>query len=133
MTVHGLDGVDEISLSGTTVIVTRKNGHTIREEIIPEDLGLHKCSSEMVAGGDPEQNARITASILSGKLGRADPRVQIVAANAAAGLLLCEAVNDMKTGVEVALNTMEQGNALKVLRPLIELSGGDPKRLESMV
>jgi anthranilate phosphoribosyltransferase len=86
-----------------------------------------------VAGGDPEQNARITARILSGQLARADPRVQIVAANAAAGLFLCEAVSDMKTGVEVALNTMEEGNGLKVLRRLIELSGGNPKRLESMV
>ena len=132
MTVYGLDGVDEISLSGTTVIVTRQNGYTIREEIIPEDLGLHKCSSETVAGGDREQNARITARILSGKLGRADPRVQIVAANAAAGLFLCEAVRDMKTGVEVALNTMEEGNGLKVLRRLIEMSGGNPERLESM-
>jgi len=132
MTVYGLDGIDEISLTGKTLIVKQQNGKTVREEIVPEDLGLTKTTSEMLAGGDPEQNAQITARILSGHLGRDDPRVQIVAANAAAGLVLCEATEDMKTGVELALNAVENGKALRILRKLIELSGGNPERLEIM-
>src|SRR5213593_4235951 len=121
MTVYGLDGIDEISLTGKTLIVKQQNGKTVREEIVPEDLGLTKTTPEMLAGGDPEQNAQITARILSGHLGRDDPRVQIVAANAAAGLVLCEATEDMKTGVELALNAVENGKALRILRKLIEL------------
>ena len=132
MTVYGLDGIDEISLTGKTLIVKQQNGKTVREEIVPEDLGLTKTTPEMLAGGDPEQNAQITARILSGHLGRDDPRVQIVAANAAAGLVLCEATEDMKTGVELALNVVENGKALRILRKLIELSGGNPERLEIM-
>src|SRR5256886_7310280 len=132
MTVYGLDGIDEISLTGKTLIVKQQNGKTVREEIVPEDLGLTKTTPEMLAGGDPEQNAQITARILSGHLGRDDPRVQIVAANAAAGLVLCEATEDMKTGVELALNAVENGKALWILRKLIELSGGNPERLEIM-
>ncbi|OLD56570.1 anthranilate phosphoribosyltransferase [archaeon 13_1_40CM_2_52_13] len=132
MTVYGLDGIDEISLTGKTLIVKQQNGKTVREEIVPEDLGLTKTTPEMLAGGDPEQNAQITARILSGHLGRDDPRVQIVAANAAAGLVLCEATEDMKTGVELALNAVENGKALRILRKLIELSGGNPERLEIM-
>ena len=132
MTVYGLDGVDEISLTGKTVIVKQQNGKTVREEILPEDLGLNETTPEKVAGGDPEENARITARILSGHLGRDDPRVQIVAANAAAGLVLCEAAADMRTGVELALNAVESGKGLRILRQLVELSGGNPQRLEIM-
>src|SRR5256885_4720831 len=113
MTVYGVDGVDEISLTGKTVIVRHQNGKTVREEILPEDLGLNETTAEMLAGGDVEQNARLTARILSGHLGRDDPRVQIVAANAAAGLVLCEAAEDMRTGVELALNAVENGKGLR--------------------
>ena len=132
MTVYGVDGVDEISLTGKTVVVKQQNGKTIREEISPEDLGLNETTPETLAGGDPEQNARITARILSGHLGRDDPRVQIVAANAAAGLVLCEATKDTRTGVELALNVVESGRGLRILRQLVELSGGNPRRLEIM-
>jgi anthranilate phosphoribosyltransferase len=132
MTVYGVDGVDEISLTGKTVIVRQLNGKTVREVISPEDLGLNETTPEMLAGGDPEQNARLTARILSGHLERDDPRVQIVAANAAAGLVLCEATEDMRTGVELALNAVENGKGLRILRRLIELSGGNPERLEIM-
>src|SRR2546430_3085793 len=132
MTVYGVDGVDEISLTGKTVIMRHQNGKTVREEILPEDLGLNETTAEMLAGGDVEQNARLTARILSGQLGRDDPRVQIVAANAAAGLVLCEVAEDMRTGVELALNGVENGKGLQILRKLIELSGGNPERLEIM-
>src|SRR5438128_3048853 len=132
MTVYGLDGIDEISTTGKTVMVEQKNGTINRVDVVPEDLGLTKTTPEMLAGGDPEQNAQITARILSGHLGRNDPRVQIVAANAAAGLVLCEAAEDMRTGVELALNAVEDGKGLRILRQLIELSGGNPERLEIM-
>jgi anthranilate phosphoribosyltransferase len=132
MTVHGLDGVDEISLTGRTVTVQQRNGKTVREEVSPADLGLDETSPEKVAGGDPEQNARLTARILSGSLGRDDPRVQIVVANAAAGLVLCEAAPDFRRGVELAFNAVENGKGLTILRQLIELSGGNTERLESM-
>jgi anthranilate phosphoribosyltransferase len=132
MTVYGLDGVDEISLTGKTAIVRQQNGRTVREEISPEDLGLNKTTPEMLAGGDPEQNARLTARILSGHLKEDDPRVQIVEANAAAGLVLCEEAHDMRSGVELALNAVQDGKGFRILRQLIELSGGNPTRLESM-
>ena len=132
MTVHGLDGVDEISLTGKTAIVKQQNGRTVREEVSPEDLGLNRTTPETVAGGDPEQNARLTARILSGSLKRDDPRVQIVAANAAAGLVLCERARDMRSGVEMALKAVQNGEGLRILRQLIALSGGNIKRLENM-
>src|SRR5437879_5328510 len=49
MTVYGVDGVDEISLTGKTVIVKQQNGKTAREEILPEDVGLEETTAEMLA------------------------------------------------------------------------------------
>src|SRR5438445_13102073 len=47
MTVYGVDGVDEISLTGKTVIVKQQNGKTASEEILPEDLGIKETTAEM--------------------------------------------------------------------------------------
>src|SRR6058998_4197156 len=102
MTVYGLDGVDEISMTGKTIIVKRQNGRVFRDEVEPEDLGFKRSTAEEVAGSDPEENARITAKILSGHLGHNDPRVQMVLVNAAAGLVLCDEVETFREGVEIA-------------------------------
>src|SRR5207249_1040943 len=70
-----------------TIIVKRQNGRVFRDEVEPEDLGFKRSTAEEVSGSDPEENARLTAKILSGHLGRDDPRLQMVLANAAAGLV----------------------------------------------
>ncbi len=132
MTVYGLDGVDEISLTGTTAIVTVQNGNTTTEEIEPEDLGFEKARPDQVAGSDPEQNARLTSKILSGTMASNDPRVRMVVANAAAGLILCEKAKDFKEGIEIGLGVLRDGKAFKTLYDLIEFSGGSTQRLKSI-
>src|SRR3989454_2852753 len=132
MTVHGLNGVDEISLTGKTVIAKHQNGKTAREEILPEDLGLKETTAEMLAGGGPEQKAPHTATILFGPLGRDDPRGQLLVAKAAAGVILFAVAGEIRTGGEMALNAVENGKGIRRLRPLIELSGGNPERLAIM-
>src|SRR2546426_2456446 len=132
MTVYGVDGVDEISLTGKTLIVRRQNGRVFRDEVEPEDLGFQRSTAEEVAGSDPEENARLTARILSGHLGHNDPRVQMVLANAAAGLVLCEKAENFKDGVEMASNVLSDGKPFRTLHQLVEFSGGDTQRLKNM-
>ncbi len=132
MTVYGLDGVDEISITGKTIIVRRQNGRVFRDEVEPEDLGLKRSTAEEVAGSDPEENARITAKILSGRLGHNDPRVQMVLANAAAGLVLCEKAESFREGAEIASNVVSDGKPFRTLQQLVEFSGGDTQRLTNM-
>ncbi len=132
MTVYGLDGVDEISLTGTTAIVTMKDGNMTMEEIEPEDLGFEKARPDQVAGSDPEENARLTSRILSGTMASNDPRVQMVVANAAAGLILCEKAKDFKEGIEIGFGVLRDGKAFKTLYDLIEFSGGSTQRLKSI-
>lgn len=133
MTVYGLDGIDEISTTGKTILVQNVRGRVAREEIEPEDLGLTKTSSEQVAGSDPMENARLTARILSGRLGKDDPRVQMVLANSAAGLLLCEKAKSFREGVEIAAKIVSDGVPFQTLRLLVDFSGGDSQRLNRMV
>jgi anthranilate phosphoribosyltransferase len=133
MTVHGLDGVDEISMTGKTIIVRRQSGRIFREEVDPEDLGFKRSTAEEVAGSDPQENARLTALILSGQLGRNDPRVQMVLGNAAAGLVLCEKAESFKEGVEIAAKVVSDGKPFRTLHQLVEFSGGDTQRLMNMV
>src|SRR2546425_536757 len=132
MTVYGVDGVDEISMTGKTIIVRRQDDRILREEVEPEDLGLERSKAAEVAGSDPENNARLTAKILSGRLGREDPRVQMVLANAAAGLVLCERAKNFRDGVEIASKVVSDGKPFRTLHQLVEFSGGDTQRLKSM-
>lgn len=132
MTVFGVDGVDEISVTGRTAMVRIQNGTLVREDVEPEDMGLRKTSVENVAGFGPEENAQLTARILSGSLTRDDPRVQMVLANAAAGLVLCEKAVDLKDGVETAAKVVGDGKGFRTLCELIEFSGGDTQRLKRM-
>ena len=133
MTVYGVDGVDEISLTGKTLVTTIRNGSVVRDELEPEDFGLKKARVEDIAGSEPEENARLTARILMGELGSHDPRCEIVAANVAAGLLLCEKVQDLMEGVEVAREVIRSGTGFRVLHDLVEFSGGDTSRLKRIV
>jgi anthranilate phosphoribosyltransferase len=99
-----------------------------RDEVEPEDLGFKRSTAEDIAGSDPEENARLMAKILSGHLGHNDPRVQIVLANAAAGLVLCEKAENFKDGVEIASNALSDGKPFRALLQLVEFSGGDTQR-----
>ena len=132
MTVYGLDGTDEVSLSGKTAIVHAKRGKITVGEIEPEDFGLSKITVEDVRGSDPQENARTTAMILSGKLSKNDPRVQIVLANSAAALVVSEKAHDLKEGVELATNIVEEGSGLTTLRNLVEYSGGSTDHLKDL-
>src|SRR5207245_538354 len=124
--------IEEISMTGKTIIVRRQHGRVFRDEVEPEDLGFKRSTAEEVAGSDPEENAGLTAKILSGHLGRNDPRVQMVLANAAAGLVLCERAENFREGVEIASKVVSDGKPFQTLYQLVEFSGGDTHRLKNL-
>jgi anthranilate phosphoribosyltransferase len=119
LVVHGLDGVDEISISGPTVISEMEDGlvHTYR--IVPEDVGISRAPREYIRGGTPAENARITEAVLSGEPG---PRRDVVLLNAAAALLAAGAVRSLKEGVAAAEAAIDTGAARQKLQALRELT-----------
>jgi anthranilate phosphoribosyltransferase len=120
LVVHGGDGLDEISISGPTRVAEVADG-TIREyEICPEDVGLNQAPKGSIAGGTPDENARVARRVLDGEPG---PRRDVVLMNAGAALLAADLVPDLKAGVERAAESIDSGAALRKLDHLIRLSG----------
>ncbi len=120
LVVHGTDGMDEISISGKS-LVWDINQHRVSSpyEIFPEDLGFMKASVTQIRGGTARQNARILRGILSGEVG---VRRNIVIMNAAAALVAGNQASDLKEGVCIAEKTIDSGQALAKLDELIKLS-----------
>ena len=119
LVVHGLDGVDEISISGPSVISEMEDGlvHTYR--VVPEDVGIARAPREYIRGGTKEENAAITEAVLAGEQG---PRRDVVLLNAAAALLAADAVKSLREGVLRAEESIESGAALRTLEALRRLT-----------
>jgi len=65
--VTGADGLDEITITGPTKLSEYDSGRIETRYVQPEDFGLPRAEGEMLAGGDPELNARLLIQILDGE------------------------------------------------------------------
>ena len=119
LVVHGLDGIDEISLVGATKVTELDGGWTKTYLLNPEDYGFEPCSPADLKGGDAVENARIAESILSGDPG---PKRDVVLLNAAAAILAAGLAPDFAAAIEAARSSIDSGKALAVLSSLRELS-----------
>ena len=121
LVVHGDGGLDELSLTGESHVHEVKDG-AIREYFVsPEELGLAKAPLEAVKGGTPEENASKLRSVLAGERG---PLRDIVALNAAAALVAADIAPDLKTGVQLAAETIDSGAAKARLETFLRVTQG---------
>jgi len=119
LVVHGADGLDELSLTGTTHVAELRNGSIEEYDLTPEDLGLSRCSLEELRGGTPEENARLLLDVLRGTPG---PRRDAVLLNAAAAFLLNDddttpetRADRWKKALEKGATSIDSGEAKRVL------------------
>ena len=120
LVVHGADGMDEISISGKSLVWDVNHDRVSPPyEVFPEDLGFMKASVTQIKGGTARQNARILRGILGGEVG---VRRNIVIMNAAAALVAGNQASDLKEGACIAEKTIDSGQALAKLDELIKLS-----------
>jgi len=117
--VHGMDGMDEITLTRETRIaeVTRE-GVSVRT-ITPEEFGFASCPPGELRGGDAAGNARIVRGILEGATG---PRRDVVLLNAAYALVAAGKATDPAEGIRLAAEAIDSGRALAKLEQLITLT-----------
>ena len=120
--VHGLDGLDEISISAPTAIA-ELSSDTIRTfSITPEDAGLQRHPLDAIIGGDASANAAAMRRLFEGKTGAYH---DIVCLNAAAGLVVAEAAPTLRAGVDMARAAIATGAARKTLDALVHASMPD--------
>ena len=117
--VHGADGLDEVTVTGETRVADLKDGIVRVYNIHPKDYIGRTHPLEAIRGGDPAVNAQITRDVLSGKPGACR---DVVLMNAALAMVAGEKAQDMKEGVKLAADCIDNGAAVKKLQALIEMS-----------
>jgi anthranilate phosphoribosyltransferase len=119
MVVHSRDGLDEISVSAPTRVCEVCYGEIRGYEVTPEELGIPRHPIELIAGGDPSENARIARAILQGEDGA---RADIVAANAGAAIYVAGIAPTIRDGVVLARESIAEGRAMEKLQQLVDVS-----------
>jgi anthranilate phosphoribosyltransferase len=117
--VHGLDGMDEVTLTGPTRIGEIRDGVVSLSTIEPEDFGLRRCQLVDLQGGDAVANAAIVREVLAGIPG---PRRDIVLLNTAYALVAAGLSKDVKAGLERARAAIDDGSAMAKLDGLVALT-----------
>ncbi|MDD5428012.1 MAG: anthranilate phosphoribosyltransferase [Candidatus Omnitrophica bacterium] len=117
--VHGMDTLDEITVTGKTRVTELKAGRIRTYYITPKNFGLQRARLEDIEGGDAKENAAIIMSVLKGERG---PCRDVVLMNASAALVSGFKAKDFKTGVKMAAGSIDSGRALEKLLRLIEIT-----------
>ncbi len=117
--VHGLDGIDEISISGPTQISVLHNGEITTSTIEPSELGINRASMDDLKVGSPVDSAKMIRNVLAGKKG---PARDAVLVNAAAAFCVGGKAEDLREGMELAAGSIDAGWAGKALKDLVRIS-----------
>ncbi|HYR60052.1 MAG TPA: anthranilate phosphoribosyltransferase [Nitrospiraceae bacterium] len=114
--VHGMDGLDEITLTAKTRISEATGGILSNYLLDPAEFGLALVPAKQLAGGTPQENAAITREILQGRKG---PKRDIVCLNAAPALVAARKATSLQDGFLLAGQAIDSGAAAEKLARLI--------------
>jgi anthranilate phosphoribosyltransferase len=113
----GEEGLDEISVSGPTKLSELRRGLVQTRFLTPEDVGLSRSPSQCLRGGDATENGRILREILEGSRNGAERDAVLL--NAAAGIYVADRAESLLSGLALARESLESGQALRKLEQLI--------------
>lgn len=119
LVVHGEDGLDEVSVSGPTMVYTVEDGAVVRSTIKPSDVGLEQHLPGAVLGGSAEENAEALRRVLGGEPGALRDFTLI---NAAAALVAADIAADLQEGVKLAAQSIDGGAARDKLETFVRVS-----------
>ncbi|MCW5959330.1 MAG: anthranilate phosphoribosyltransferase [Pyrinomonadaceae bacterium] len=117
--VHGLDGLDEVTISDKTFAAEVENGTVRTFEISPKELGFvppTKSGLDDLRGGDSAANAQIILDVLNNK--RIDAARDLVLLNAAAALFVGGRAESLDDALKLADESLKSGKALNKLEEL---------------
>jgi len=119
LVVHGVDGLDEITITGPTKIGEVRGEWVRVYEVTPEQFGLARAPLSSITGGDVHQNAEIIRDILAGKN---SARRDVVLMNAAAALVAAGRADSLAEAVPLAAASIDSGAAQGKLEALVEFT-----------
>jgi anthranilate phosphoribosyltransferase len=119
--VHGSDGLDEITITGSSRIteVDRRGMRTF--SLDPRSLGLEPGRPEELVSRGIEENVAMCRDVLAGRSGA---RRDVVLLNSAAGLVAAGRADDFTRGIAIAAESIDSGRAREVLDRLIRFTNG---------
>lgn len=117
LVVHGLDGMDELSVAAPSRVVEVSEGMVGESYIVqPADFGMALRDRAGIAGGDAAENAAILRQVLGG--GKGAPR-DAVLLNAGAALYAAGITPSIATGIDAARESIDSRLAQQTLEALI--------------
>jgi anthranilate phosphoribosyltransferase len=119
LVVHGLDGLDEITITGPTRIAEVREGNVHSYEVTPEEFGLSRATLEDISGGDAEANAAIIREVLAGKK---SSRRDVVLLNSAAALVAAGRADHLGNALPLAAQSIDSGAASRKLEALVQFT-----------
>ena len=118
--VHGMDGLDEITITDRTKVSELEAGKVRTYDVTPEDFGLKRARLEDLNGSGAKDNAGILLSVL--RSSSTPAHRDIVLANVSVSLVCAGRAKNFKDGVEFAVESIDSGRALDKLSKLIEIT-----------
>jgi len=119
MVVHGLEGLDEISLCGPTQVAELRDSQVKEYTVEPEQFGFKRCRLEDLHGGNAAQSAIIVRGVLDGKKG---PARDVVLLNSGAALYVSGAAATIGEGIRLAAQSIDSTKARQKLEQLVEMT-----------
>jgi len=115
--VHGEDGLDEVTVQGKTFVAEIENGEIRYFELSPGDFGLGVDYEKVPRVRNPAESAQIIRKILDGKL-RESAAERLVLLNAGSAIYIAGIADSLRTGVEMAIESLANGRAAEKLELL---------------
>ncbi len=118
LVVHGLDGLDELTISGPSRIAELHHGEVREYMVTPQELGIAISPLSRLRVEDAAESAAMIRAVLGGEAG---PARDIVLLNAGAALYAADITPSLATGVTRAAEVIDSGDAQRRLDGFITL------------
>ena len=119
LVVHGLDGLDEITITGPTRVAEVREGAVRTYEVTPEEFGIKRSSIDAISGGDAAENSTIIREVLEGKK---SARRDVVLLNAAAAMIAAGKADHFRDALPLAAKSIDSGAAANKLETLVRFT-----------
>jgi anthranilate phosphoribosyltransferase len=119
LVVHGLDGLDEITIADTTRVAEVREGSVRTYEVTPEEFGMKRATLDDISGGDAAANAALIREVLNGKK---SPRRDVVLLNATAALVAAGKADHLREALPLAEKSIDSGAAARKLEALVRFT-----------